>query len=106
LLDIKIPSFIPVGPRSVLDNHIRRANEFLAFFIYYTLLVFNGVIPANFYVNITKLVEALEYLLNRELKESYLEIVKQIMKMLVEETQEIYQENIMLTVMHEHAALS
>ena len=80
LLSFKIPSFIPVCPRSILDYHIWRANEFLAFFIYYMLPAFNGFMRVKFYVNITKLVVALEYLLNKEVKESYLEQIKQIIK--------------------------
>ena len=101
LLNLKIPSFIPVCPRSVLDYHIWRANEFLAFFIYYLLPSVNGFMRVKFYVNITKLVVALEYLLNRELRESNLEQVKQILRMFVKEVNEIYPENIMLSGMHE-----
>jgi hypothetical protein len=65
------------------------------------LPVFDSFMPEIYYVNITRLVVALEYLLKRELKESHLKQVSQIMKMFVEEVQEIYPENIMLSGMHE-----
>jgi hypothetical protein len=60
LMKIKPPSYIPVCPRSIAEYHHWRAN-FLAFFIYYMLLVFNGFMRHVFYINITKLVVAIEY---------------------------------------------
>ena len=101
LLNIKIPSFIPVCPRSILEFHTWRANEFLAFVLFYMLPVFNGLMKPIFYTNITKFVVALEYLLNREMKRQNLEVVKQIFKLFVKEVEEIYPENIMLSGMHE-----
>jgi hypothetical protein len=101
LLNIKIPSFIPVCPRSILEYHTWRANEFLAFVLFYMLPVFNGLMKPIFYTNITKFVVALEYLLNREMKRQNLEVVKQIFKLFVKEVEEIYPENIMLSGMHE-----
>ena len=101
MLNIKIPSFIPVCPRSVLEYHKWRANEFLAFVIFYLLPVFNGFMPAIFYANITKLVVALEYLLNREQRVSVLDHIKQILKLFVQEAETLYPETIMVSGMHE-----
>jgi hypothetical protein len=101
LMKIKPPSYIPVCARSITEYHHWRANEFLTFFIYYMLPVFNGFMRQVFYVNITKLVVALEYLLNREIKVNYIDQVKDILKHFVKEAQAIYPENIMLSGMHE-----
>jgi hypothetical protein len=101
LLNIRTPSFIPVTPRSILDYKIWRANEFLCFLIYYMLPIFYDLMEARFYINITKLVVAVEFLLNREILKENLSIVKNILIDFVQEVEEIYPKNIMLSGMHE-----
>jgi len=40
LLNIRVPSFVPTTPRSLLDYKLWRAKEFLSFLIYYLLPIF------------------------------------------------------------------
>jgi hypothetical protein len=67
LFNIRTTSFIPITARSILDYKIWRANEFICFLIYCKLSIFYDLMEARFYINITKLVVAVDFLLNREI---------------------------------------
>jgi hypothetical protein len=101
LSHIKVPSFIPTTPRSILDYKIWRAKEFLCFLIYALLPIFYDLMDSIFLINITKLVVATEFLLQKELLKSDLVYVQEILKAFVCEVEKLYLPNIMLSGMHE-----
>jgi len=101
LLNIRIPSFIPTTPRSIRDYKNWRAKEFLSFLIYYSLPIFYDLMDNKFLINLTKLVVATEFLLQKKILKSDLIYVKQILKAFVLEVEQIYPANIMLSGMHE-----
>jgi hypothetical protein len=101
LSNIKVPSFIPTTPRSILDYKIWRAKEFLCFLIYYLLPIFYDLMDSIFLINITKLVVATEFLLQKEILKSDLVYVQAILKAFVCEVEKLYPPNIMLSGMHE-----
>ena len=101
LLNIRIPSFIPTTPRSIRDYKLWRAKEFLSFLIYYSLPIFYDLMDNKFLINLTKLVVATEFLLQKKILKSDLIYVKEILKAFVLEVEQIYPANIMLSGMHE-----
>ncbi len=101
LLSIRVPSFVPVTPRSILDYKLWRAKEFLSFLIYYLLPIFYDLMEPIFLVNITKLVVASEFLLNREIVRSDISEVKSLLTDFVREVEEIYPETTMLSGIHD-----
>jgi hypothetical protein len=56
LMKIRPPSFVPNAPRQIHTWKLWKAHEYLAFLIYYSLPVFNGLKDADNYANLTKLV--------------------------------------------------
>jgi hypothetical protein len=90
LLNIRIPSFIPTTPRSIRDYKNWRAKEFLSFLIYYSLPIFYDLMDNKFLINLTKLVVATEFLLQKKILKSDLIYVKQILKAFVLEVEQIY----------------
>ena len=100
LLNIRVPTFIPVTPRSIHDFKLWRAKEFLSFLIYYLLPIFYDLMEPIYLINITKLVVAMEFLLRRKIFKSELKYVKNIL-IDVKEVEEIYPPHIMLSGMHE-----
>jgi hypothetical protein len=65
------------------------------------LPIFYDLMEARFYINLTKLEVSVEFLLNREILKENLSIVKNILIDFVQEVEEIYPKNIMLSGMHE-----
>ena len=101
LFKIRVPSFVPTTPRSLLDYKLWRAKEFLSFLIYFMLPIFYDLMESIFLINIMKLVIASEVLLRRKISKSQLNDVKNLLRDFVIEAEELYSENIMLSGMHE-----
>ena len=101
LVAIRPPSFIPSAPRMIKDSANWRAKEYLSFILFYSLPLFYGIMPAEQFNNLKKLVCFLEFLLNRRIKASDLNKYQSLIESFVEELSSLYHPTIMLSGVHE-----
>jgi hypothetical protein len=98
---IRPPSFVPSSPRSIYDWNKWKAHDYLAFYIYYAIPVFNNIMSYEYISNLKKFVLALEILLERNIKVSLLPVSQLMLEEFVSELESLYNKNIMLSGVHE-----
>jgi hypothetical protein len=101
LKNIKPPKFVPSTPRSIYDHSKWKAHEYLAFFIYYALPVFFGIMKSEYFDNLKKFSITLEILLEKNIKKNELEMAQSLFNECVSEFEELYGESFMLSGAHE-----
>ena len=77
------------------------AHEFLYFLVYYSLPVFNRLIPYELYTNFIKLVIFFEILLSSEINRADLEVAQNLIIEFLKELANLYDSSIMLSGFHE-----
>jgi hypothetical protein len=100
-LSIKPPDYLPNAPRSIFQWKLWKANEFLNFIIYYSLVVFHGYMNSNHYEHLTKLVISLQKLLSKKITVDDLPYIRECLKEFVKEKADLYHESIMKSGTHE-----
>ena len=63
-MKIKPSDYIKTAPRDLINWAKLKAYEFLNFLLFYSLIVFHNLMPAEYYSNLIKLVVSLEFLLS------------------------------------------
>jgi hypothetical protein len=99
---IRPPNFIPNHPRPIETTwHLWRCHEFLAFILYYALIVFKDLMPAAYFSHLINLVLSLEILLNVTVRRDALNTVKCLLKEFVKDISSLYDDLIMDSGVHE-----
>ncbi|RMZ98668.1 hypothetical protein BpHYR1_010421 [Brachionus plicatilis] len=101
LVKIKVPSFIPRSPRSLLEIVKWKANEFFSFLFYYSLPLFRWIMPLGQLNHMINLVVAIENLLQPNLNVEYLDDINCLLKDFVRDMEFYYGLDTMLSGVHE-----
>ncbi len=101
LSKIKPPRFIPSTPRSIDSYNFWSAHEYLSFFMYYLLSVFENLMSHDHYENIKKLIVFLETILAQKINIERLKLVENVLIEFVSELESLYTKSIMLSGVHE-----
>lgn len=101
LLKLRPPSYITIAPRTIATWKQWKAREFLNFILFYSLIVFRGLMKHDAYNNIIKLVLALEILLSKNINLISLSRAKLLLREFVSELANLYSDCIMKSGVHE-----
>ena len=98
---IRPPQFIQQAPRSLLDYKIWRAHEFLNFLMYFSIPTFYEIMDKEYFDHLLLLIISLEFLLSKNIIKSQLESVQSVLSLFVSKLENLYDEHIQSSSMHE-----
>ncbi len=100
-LKIRPPSYTQATPRSITEFSIWKAKEFINFILLYSLPVFHNLMPDEHFSHLTKLVVALEILLDKKVKRDQLPVAEKLLQEFVKDAAELYSPALMKSGIHE-----
>jgi len=100
-LRIRPPSYTQATPRSITEFNIWKAKEFINFILLYSLPLFHNLMPDKHYSHLTKLVVALEILLDKKVLRDQLPVAEKLLQDFVKDAAKLYSPAIMKSGMHE-----
>jgi hypothetical protein len=90
LLNIKPPQFIPCPPKNIKNLAEWHCKDFLAFILYYALIVFKDLMPERYFNHLKLLVISLENLLVKRILRKNLEYVHVLLTDFVKDMTPLY----------------
>jgi hypothetical protein len=101
LAEIRPPSFVANPPRTIGSYKLWKANDFLSFFLFYALIIFEQFMSHDYYAHIKKLVISLEVLLSPKIKKSELDKIQCMLEEFVRDIGKLYDDTAYSSGTHE-----
>ena len=101
LSEMKPPNFIQQAPRKLEDYKNWRSHEFMNFFLFFALPLFQNIMDENYFKHLVLFVTSLEMLISKRIKRSDLPIISANLKNYVIQAEILYDKHFINSGVHE-----
>lgn len=101
LLSMRPPSYVANPPRSLKEWKLWKANDFLTFFLFYSNIVFRGIMSLEHYSHLLNFTLGLEYLLAPSIDRNALGTVQKLLEDFVSDFGSLYDDQVYSSGTHE-----
>jgi hypothetical protein len=101
LSEMKPPNFIQQAPRKLEDYKNWRSHEFMNFFLFYALPLFQNIMDDTYFKHLILFITSLETLICKKIKRSVLSATDANLKIFVSQSETLYDKHFINSGLHE-----